>query len=229
MSETFEEFRKSFSYGSRSDLNFKFLKALSDEDAAEFLRQVLEELGDSYDHGDLDPLVQLAIDWQIRGYTPQEGVARRWVYEDGPFAEPARPLSESRVALLTSSGHFVAGDDPSPFGVEEMSQQEAEDRISEFLRAAPMLSRIPVDTVHDELQVRHGGYDITSAAADPGVAFPVTVLRELAAEGVIGDLHPDAFSFPGATAQKRMIKESGPQWAQLLADEGVEAVVLVPV
>ena len=45
----------------------------------------------------------------------------------------------------------------------------------------------------------------------------------------IGDLHADAFSFPGATAQKRIINESGPEWARMLLEEGVEAVLLVPV
>ena len=229
MSESFEEFRRSFSYGSRSDLNFKFLKSLPDAEAAEFFRQLLLELGDAYDHGAVEPLVQLAIDWQVRGYAPQEGMPRRWVYEDGPFAEPTKPLAESRVALFTSSGHFVAGDDPKPFGVEGMTQQEAEDRISDFIKAPPTLSRVPVATIRDDLQVRHGGYDITSAVADPGVTFPVAVLRELEAEGVIGELHADAFSFPGATAQKRLIKESGPEWAQLLADEEVDLVLLVPV
>jgi hypothetical protein len=229
MSETFEEFRRSFSYGSRSNLDFKFLKSLSDDEAAEFFRLLLDELGDAYDHGDVDRLIQLAIDWQIRGYAPQEGVDRRWVYEDGPFAKPAKPLSESRVALFTSSGHFVAEDDPKPFGVEDMTQQEAEDRVGDFIRAAPTLSRIPVDTIHEDLRVRHGGYDIASAMADPGVTFPVTVLRELAAEGVIGELHGDAFSFPGATAQMRIIKESGPEWAGMLGDEEVDLVLLVPV
>jgi hypothetical protein len=229
MSETFEEFRRSFSYGSRSNLNFKFLKGLSDDDAAEFFRQLLEELGNAYDGGNFDSLLQLAIEWQIRGYAPQEGMRRRWVYEEGPFAELGKPLSESRVALLTSSGHFVTGDDPRPFGVEKMTQQEAEDRIDEFLKTPPTLSRIPVDTTHEELLVRHGGYDITSAAADPGVTFPIAALRELEAEGIIGSLHHDAFSFTGATAQKRIINESGPEWAQILSDEGVEAVLLVPV
>lgn len=229
MSETFEEFRRSFSYGSRSNLDFKFLKSLPDDEAAEFFRRLLDELGDSYDHGDIHRLIQLAIDWQIRGYGLQEGVDRRWVYEDGPFTEPAKPLSESRVALFTSSGHFAAGDDPRPFGVEDMTQQEAEDRIGDFVRAEPTLSRIPVDTVHQDLRVRHGGYDISSAAADPGVTFPVTVLRELEAEGMIGELHKDAFSFPGATSQMRIIKESGPEWAGMLSDEEVDLVLLVPV
>ena len=229
MSETFEDFRRSFSYGSRSNLDFKFLKSLSDDEAAEFFRQLLDELGDAYDHGDVDRLIQLAIDWQIRGYAPREGVDRRWVYEDGPFAEPVKPLAESRVALFTSSGHFVTGDDPRPLAVEDMTQQEAEDRIDEFIKAAPTLSRIPVDTVRHDLRVRHGGYNISSAMADPGVTFPVAVLRELEAEEVIGELHRDAFSFPGATAQMRIIKESGPEWARMLGDEEVDLVLLVPV
>lgn len=229
MSETFEEFRKSFSYGSRSDLNFKFLKSLPDDEAAQFFRELLDHLGDAYDHGGLDPLIQLAIDWQIRGYEPRGDAPRRWTYDDGPFTEPARPLAESRVALFTSSGHFVAGDDPEPFGVEKMTQEEAEDRINEFLKTPPTLSRIPVETIHEDLRVRHGGYDVTSAASDPGVAFPVTALRELEAEGRIGTLHEAAFSFPGAAAQMRIIKESGPAWAQMLADQAVDAVLLVPV
>jgi hypothetical protein len=61
------------------------------------------------------------------------------------------------------------------------------------------------------------------------VTFPIAALRELEAEGIIGSLHHDAFSFTGATAQKRIINESGPEWAQILSDEGVEAVLLVPV
>ena len=229
MAESFEEFRRSFSYGSRSDLNFKFLKALSDDDAATFFSELLDGLGEAYDHGDLGPLVELAIDWQIRGYTPDPDVPRRWRYDDGPFTTPSEPVSASRVALLTSSGHFVAGDDPRPFGVDDMSQEEAEERIDEFLRAAPTLSRIPIETAHDELRVRHGGYDITSAAIDPGVAFPVAALQQLEADGTIGELHPEAFSFPGATAQRRIIKESGPEWTRILQEAGVDVVLLVPV
>ena len=34
--ESFQGFKDSFAYGSRTDLNFKFLKALSSDEAAEF-------------------------------------------------------------------------------------------------------------------------------------------------------------------------------------------------
>lgn len=45
--ESFEEFKDSFSYGSRNDLTFKFLKRLPPDDAAELAppRRAVEESG----------------------------------------------------------------------------------------------------------------------------------------------------------------------------------------
>ena len=54
--ETFEDFKNSFSYGSRSDLNFKFLKNLSDEDASHFLQEFLWKMGDALNDGDFSRL-----------------------------------------------------------------------------------------------------------------------------------------------------------------------------
>ena len=42
--ESFEDFKKSFSYGSRTDLNFKFLAKLSDDQAAKFFQDLLWKL-----------------------------------------------------------------------------------------------------------------------------------------------------------------------------------------
>ena len=148
--ESFEEFKNSFSYGSRSDLNFKFLKSLSDEQAANFFQELLYRLGDSVDDGHVERLTELFFDYQCAGYVG----ATTWTYKDGPFTELEKPISESRVALLTSSGHFVAGKDPKPFGVEDMSQEEATARITEFLSLEPALSTIPVNTPLDQLRVR---------------------------------------------------------------------------
>ena len=39
--ETFAEIKNSFSYGKRSDMNFKFLKSLSEEDAGQFFQELL--------------------------------------------------------------------------------------------------------------------------------------------------------------------------------------------
>lgn len=224
--ETFEEFRKSFSYGSRSNLDFKFLKSLSDPEAAEFFEGLLDRLGDSYDRGRLDDVIDHVVDWQARGYAPDPGAKRTWVYEDGPFAKPSKPLAESRVALLTSSGHFT--EDPEPFGVVGMTQQEAEDRISDFLKVAPDLSRVPVNSTGAELTVRHGGYDITSVALDHNVALPIDILRDLDDAGVIGELHPEAFSFVGAAAQRRLQKQTLPEWTAMLQEADVDVALLIP-
>ena len=84
--ETLAEFKDSFSYGSRTDLAFKFLKALSPEDAGEFFRSLLDKLGETIDDGDVDRLIAHAYEWQVRGYTPAPGSPRTWVYDDSPFA-----------------------------------------------------------------------------------------------------------------------------------------------
>ncbi|NNC75029.1 MAG: hypothetical protein HKN93_05900 [Acidimicrobiia bacterium] len=227
--ETFEDFRRSFSYGSRSNLDFKFLKSLSDAEAGEFFEDLLAMLGDSYDHGRLEDVIDHVVDWQTRAYTPAIDAKRTWTYDTGPFTHPSMPLAGSRVALLTSSGHFPTDNDPNPFGIESMTQAEAEDRISEFLKTKPELTTIPVAAAADEVSVRHGGYDVASAALDHNVTFPIDILRDLESEGFIGELHPDAFSFVGAAAQRRIIKESGPEWAQMLVDAEIDVVLLVPV
>jgi D-proline reductase (dithiol) PrdB len=227
--ETFEQFKNSFAYGSRNDLLFKFLKRLSPEEAGEFFRELLEKLGESFDAGDFDRIVQHTYAWQVRGYTPAPGEKRQWVYAEGPFTPLPKPLTASRLALLTSSGHFVEGDDPEPFGVKDMTQEEAVQRIGEFLKVAPQLSAIPVDTPGDKLRVRHGGYDIRGAQADPNVVLAIDRLRELAQEGVIGEFAPQAYSFVGATAQTPLLKKNAPQWAALLKEQRVDVALLVPV
>lgn len=222
---SFQEFKKSFSYGSRSDLNFKFLAGLPDEEAGQFFQELLWNLGDAADDGALDRLLDLMYAWQVRGYTG-EGT---WNYDDGPFTPLGKPLTDARLALLTSSGHFVEGDDPQPFGVANMSQDEATARIGEFLKQEPTLSAIPSLTPNERLRVRHGGYDIRGAQRDPNVAFPLERLRELQQERLVGELAPDAYSFVGACAQTPLLKRTGPQWVEMLRQQEVDAALLVPV
>lgn len=229
--ESFEQFKESFSYGSRTDLLFKFIKKLPADDAARFIQLLFRQTGESADDGDLGRILDLIFEWQVRAYAPgtESGPGHSWAYDSGPFAVLPKPVSRARVALFTSSGHFLTGNDPEPFGVTDMTQDEATRRIDDFVRAKPQLSVIPSDTPNERLRVRHGGYDIRGALVDPNVTFPLERLRELAAAGVIGELASEAYSFVGAAAQKRIVGESGPEWAALLRERGVDAVVLVPV
>jgi hypothetical protein len=228
MPESLEEFRRSFFYGSRSDMSFKFLKSMSDEAATEFIRRLFREIGGAYDTGDVGPIVRLVYETEVAAYTPRPETEPRWRYDDRPFTPLRRPLRESKLGLLTSSGHFVAGDDPEPFGVKDMSQQEAEDRITDFLRAPPTLSAIPRDTPSANLAVRHGGYDVRSVRHDPNVTFPRDRLVEAEAAGRIGSLAATLYSFTGAAAQGR-VKRAADEWAATLHRDHVDAILLVPV
>ncbi len=223
--ESFEDFKKSFFYGSRSNMNFKFLAHLPDGEAAGFIGELLWKLGDAFDDGDFERIKTHVRNGQTKGYTHQKG----WEYDDGPFTPLNKPLSESRLALLTSSGHFMEGDDPEPLGVKNMTQEEAESRVMEFLKEAPKLSTIPVNGPRESLRVRHGGYDVRGALADVNVALPLDRLRDLAKEGEIGEIAPNAYSFVGACSQTRILKENGPRWVERLQAEQVDAVLLAPV
>ena len=214
--ESFSEFKDSFSYGSRNDLSFKFLESLESDEAAEFLRLVLFEMGELFDGASPERLIDLAYQWQVKAYRPQPGAKRRYTYDDRPFSRLDRPLAETTVGLVTSSGHFPANSDPAPFGVAGMTQDEAIDRLEDFLRARPELTAIPRSVPLDELGVRHPGYDIRSVQRDPSVAFPR------------GRLSDEAYSFVGACAQGRM-RDEAPNWVEDWKRAGIEALLLVPV
>ncbi|MBI5878760.1 MAG: hypothetical protein HZB53_14005 [Chloroflexi bacterium] len=222
--ETFSEFKNSFSYGSRTDLNFKFLKGLSDEAATAYLQELLWKLGDALVDGDFARIRSHIRDGQVQSYS----APGPWAYDDAPFTPMRKPVAQARLALVASSGHFVAGRDPEPFGVKDMTQAEAARRIDEFLREAPALTEIPFDTPPALLRVRHGGYDIRAAQADPNVVLPLAHLTELQREGAIGELLPHAYSFVGAAAQRRLLKETAPHWAELLKRQHVDGALLVP-
>jgi hypothetical protein len=228
-SETFEEFKSSFSYGSRSNLDFKFLARLTVPEAAEFFTELLMHFSRTIDDGDAARLVDHARRWQQRAYGSHSDEKPRFRYDDVANTRLGKPLAESRVALVTSSGHFVDGDDPRPFDVEDMTQAEAEARINEFLRVEPTLSTIPTDTAPSTLRVRHGGYPVAAARLDHNVALPLRPLLDLAADGVIGELSPTAYSFVGATSQLRLRDAVAPAWAETMRSDRVDAVLLVPV
>jgi hypothetical protein len=223
--ETLEAFKKSLAYGSRTDLNFKFLAGQPDEAVAQFIQALLHKLIDTLDDGDWGRLVEHVHAGQVQGYAG----TGRYTYDDGPFTPLSKPLTETRLALLTSSGHFAAGADPQPFGVEGMTQAEAVERITDFIKNEPRLTAVPIDTPADELRVRHGGYDVRGPQADPNVAFPIALLRELAEAGYVGALHPEAYSFVGACAQTRLLRHTGPEWVAQFQAQGIEAALLVPV
>jgi hypothetical protein len=223
--ESFEDFKNSFTYGKRSDLNFKFLSNLSDKKAAEFIQILLWKLGDAMNDGDWNQIVNHIIEGQIKAYSRTVKVN----YPDGLFIAMPKDIARAKLALITSSGNFVDGDDPQPLGIPNMTQEEAEKRIMDFMKEEPVLSIIPKTTPIKKLRVRHGGYDTRGALADPSVNFPLEQLKVLEQKGVIGELASDAYSFVGACSQIRLLKSAGPRWVSLLQEKAVDVALLVPV
>jgi hypothetical protein len=223
--ETFDEFRNSFSYGSRTDLLFKFMKTGTEQLADDFLRELLDLTGDLIDDGNTQPIVEAIVRAQTEAYSG----AGNFAYDTKPFAILDQPISESRVALLTTTGHFVEGDDPKPFGMNGLTQDQVVDMTGEFGKADPVLSEIPITTSVADTRVRHGGYDIRASEADRNSSLPIDRMLELADAGVIGEFVNPAYSFVGLASQLRLRKEIGPAWAARAKAAGAQAAVLVPI
>ncbi|MDW7662042.1 MAG: glycine/sarcosine/betaine reductase selenoprotein B family protein [Bacillota bacterium] len=223
--ESFKEFKDTFSYGKRNNLNFKFLSHLSEEEAADFIEGLLYKLGKYFNDGDEGKIIQHVVDGQIKAYSKDA----KFTYDEGPFTKFEKELKDSKIGLITSSGHFVKGDDPEPFGMKNMTQEEAINNIRESIREKPSLSIIPKDTNLEDLKVRHGGYDISGAETNHNTVIPIEILKELEKNEVIKELGNKIFSFVGACAQKPLIKEIKNSWMEIIKMQNFDAVILVPV
>jgi D-proline reductase (dithiol) PrdB len=89
---------------------------------------------------------------------------------------------------------------------------------------------LPADLDYSDLVQSHVSvnFDRTGFQQDVGVVFPLEHLKEMAREGEIGPVAQWHYSFMGATDPTRMV-ETAPEVARLLKEDGVSAVILVPV
>lgn len=219
---TFEEFRRSFYYGSRSDMQFKYLARMSDEDAADAIAMILATVGEAFDTGDWEAVRRAAFLAQVAGYEPSEPVEPE--FADAPFQPLPAPLSELDLALISAGGVYERAADP--LGPDGPSQEEILPRIGEFLKGAPTLTEIPGDVRLEVLSARHPGYDARTAQRDPNTVFPLEPLRALEQEGRVR-LAKTHYTFVGATSQLRLRERVGPDWAQKLKNAEVGAALLV--
>lgn len=217
---SFEEFRKSFYYGSNADMQQKFLASLNDQDASDALAEILAELGTALDTDDLQPVRDAMFRAQVAAYAGDSAST----VSDSPFTAVSGELAQMRLALISAGGVFRIDDDP--MGPNGPTQQESLGLIKEFIRGTPTLSRIPKATPNTELTARHPGYDARTAQRDPGTVFPLAVLRELEDAGQLR-LAEHHYGFTGATSQRRLRDRVAPEWAEKLIAEEVDACLLV--
>jgi D-proline reductase (dithiol) PrdB len=148
-------------------------------------------------------------------YRSQGFPAYKWTINDSaPLTPMHKPLSECRVALLTSGG--VSRKDTAPFNSQARND----------LRVVAVANHIAADffAIHDDY------YNHSDADRDINCIFPIERLRELATERVIGEVAPHHYSgFMGRTyIRSAVINDAAPALARRLRDESVDAFVLVP-
>ena len=122
-----------------------------------------------------------------------------------------KALSQRRVAIVSSAGLVVRGEDA-------FRGRDADYRV------------IPSATRPEELLVSHISinFDRTGFQEDWNVVFPLDRLRDLAAEGTIGSVAQTHYSFMGATDPVQM-EPHAREVAGLLKSDHVDAVILPPV
>jgi D-proline reductase (dithiol) PrdB len=126
-------------------------------------------------------------------------------------------LGNARVALVTSAGLVAPGD--APFDLDLKGGDSSFRTIASDIDLGSL-------TMHH----KSDAFDHAPMAADRNVAFPLDRLRALADDGTIGAVAPRHLSFMGSiTAPEPLIAGSAPAAAELLAGDGVDIALLVPV
>ena len=129
--------------------------------------------------------------------------AKPWVNE--------RPLSERRVALVSSAGIHQRSDERFTGG--DASYRSIPGDVN------------PSDIVMSHISVN---FDRSAFQQDINSILPIQHLEDLADKGVVGSVSPTHYSFMGATDPRNMADEAG-QLAAIMGSDNVDAVVLLPV
>jgi len=137
-----------------------------------------------------------------------------------PFTPLGKPLSECRVAAVTTAGIYVKGVEP-PFDQEGERQRPT--------WGDPSFRRIPRDVRQEQIGASHLHINNRDILADVNIVLPVQRLTELEAEGVIGSAAAGHYSFMGYQMDTTAWRETyAPQVAGLLKDDAVDVVLLTP-
>ena len=134
-----------------------------------------------------------------------------------PWTPLPKPLSECRLAIVSSAGFVLRGQEP----------------FDESVRGGDVTFRqVASDASVSDLVDHHRSesFDHAGMAMDPNLAFPLDRARELVATGRIGSLAAHHLSFMGSiTAPGRLVRDSAPAAVTTLVDDAVDIALLVPV
>jgi len=133
-------------------------------------------------------------------------------FDDPAFTPLTKPLSESRVAIVTSAALHLP---------DQERYTAADTRFRSLGRG------------DRDLIMGHWSpnFDHTGFQLDVNVVYPIDRLEELAFDGVIGEVAPRHFAFAGNQPEtvSELRLDTGPACAQELLADAVDVVVLTPV
>ncbi len=135
---------------------------------------------------------------------------RQFDHDATPWITP-RPLTESKIALITTAA-LHRRDDP-PFRFADSGYRIIPDDINRN------------DLVQSHISVN---FDRTHYQRDLNVVLPLDRMHELADAGEIGGVSPMHFSILGAT-EAFLLEPSAAEMAQRMRDLGVDTALLIPV
>ena len=143
------------------------------------------------------------------GYAPY-----RWFYADEapPFEPLRKPLARSRVGVLSTSGAYVVG------------------QIAYYYKDDTSIRAISKGTPIDQIHFSHITENyLQDPRKDPNCILPIDALREVEADGRIGELARDLFSCMGGIySQRRVREETIPELHARFQAQAVDVALLVP-
>lgn len=135
---------------------------------------------------------------------------------DIPWVVPAKPLRQSKLAVVTTAG--IHHRDQAPYDMQDPDGD-------------PSYRILDGVSLFADFEITHDYYDHTDARKDPNIVFPLDRLNELVNEGVIGSLATKHYSFMGHIDGKRiatLVETTAREVAARLREDRVDLVLLTP-
>jgi D-proline reductase (dithiol) PrdB len=147
------------------------------------------------------------------GYPPYQ-----WAHNiEVPFAPLAKPLSDSKLVLITTAAQVRDGIGPQGPGAPYNA-------AAKFFRVYTAATAPTPD-----LRISHLNYDRThTTAADPGTWLPVDRLQEQADAGRIGSLADEVIGIPTNRSQRVTREQDAPDVRGACRTLGADVALLVP-
>ncbi len=142
----------------------------------------------------------------------------RWAhYLAAPFTPIGKPLSQARVAIVTTA---------APYQPDKGDQGPG----APYNGSAKFYAVYSGDTAQDhDLRISHIGYDRThTSATDSNTWFPLPALRRAAAAGRIGAVAPRFHGAPTNRSHRVTIETDAPEILARVRADGADVVVIVP-